>query len=557
MKKLLLYLAVLAAACGCTAKKITTGAPEKVKPSKNVILMLSDGTSTSLLAATRWYKRYMHDTLDLPLALDPYICGLVQSRLSNSVIPDSAPGMSGYTCGVPSQAGNISIYPAPSHDVLPTDPEKAYQPAATVLEAARTLKNKSTGIVVTTIFPHATPAATAAHGAVRGRYSDLARQMASQDLNVMFGGGHGILDDEMRGVIKSAGATLIEDDVDAFRAFDGEKVWALFNEDIMDFEIDRDDADEPSLSEMTAKALGILNKNPNGFFLMIEGSKVDYGAHSKDPVETLTEFEEFDNAFKVALDFAKKDGNTTIVVLADHGNSGITLGDANYRQYATKGADSMFVGIKDCHTSSYKMSHLLKECRAGDIPSIFKENTGIDLKPAELRAILSCMDRTEGDYMQVSNTWNLQNVICGIYTLRTHIGFTSGNHTGEDVFLAVYNPRGERPSGIITNTELNDYLCKELGFPSRQALVDLTGQLFVPHLQLFDGCGLEVVPGENYPTLKVSANGRELRIPAFQSEVYVSETEGSERAVHTPCPAVYMIENGQFYVDKSLKELLN
>ena len=558
MKKILFILAAAATVfAACTSPGNKPGLPEKVKPSRNVIFMLTDGTSTSLFATARWYQRYMKDSLDKPLYLDPYICGLVQSRLSDAIIPDSAPGMSGYMCGVPSRVGNISIYPEPhpGQDVLPTNPDKAWQPAATVLEAAKIKKGKAVGMVVTTIFPHATPAATAAHSALRSRYHDLGRQIASQDLDVMFGGGTGILDDDMRSVIRANGATLLEDDVEAFRAAKEGKVWALFNENIMDFEIDRDPSDEPSLSEMTAKAIDILSKDKDGFFLMIEGSKVDYGAHSKDPVEAITEFIEFDKAFKVALDFARKDGNTTIVVTSDHGNSGITLGDARYRQYAAKGLDSMFVGIKNCHTSSYKMANLLKECRESEIMPMFKEHTGIDLKPSELNAIKSCMTRVEGDYMQVSSSSNLQSVICGIYTTRTHIGFTSGNHTGEDVFLAVYNPRGERPLGMLTNTQLNDYVCRELGFPSRTELEKLTGEIYVSHLQLFDGCGLEVVPGEEYPTLFVRKDGRQLRIPAFQSRVYYCENDGAEREVSTPCPAVYMVENGQFYLDRSLGDL--
>ena len=557
MRKILFILAVLLAAAACSGNKAATGVPEKVKPSKNVILMVSDGTSIGLFSTARWYKRYMTGDLELPLALDPLFCGLVQSRLSDAIIPDSAPAMSGFTTGVPQRQGNISIYPEPhpGQDVVPVDADRALQPAATVLEAARVLKKKATGVVSTVVFPHATPAATAAHGARRNRYHDLGRQMANQNLDVMFGGGNNILDDDMREAIRESGATLLENDVEGFRAFDGDKLWAVFNEDYMEFEIDRDDSTEPSLSEMTAKAIDILSKDPDGFFLMVEGSKVDYGAHSKDPVEAITEFIEFDNAVRKAVEFAEKDGNTTVVVVADHGNSGITLGDANYRHYSSKGVDSMFVGIKDCRISSAKMTKTLQNCREDEIPAIFKEKAGMDLKPAELAAVKSCMTRTEGNYMEVANSWNLQNVICGIFTSRTHIGFTSGNHTGEDVYLAVYNPRGERPSGIITNTELNDYICKELGFPSRQVLVELSDKLYASHLQVFDGCELEVVPGDDYPTLFVRKDGRQLRIPAYHSECYFSETEGEERIVHTLCPVVYMQENGQFYLDTSLAEL--
>ena len=556
MKKIFAFCAALAMLAACTSP-VSTGVPAKVKPVKNIILMITDGTSTSLIATARWYKRYMQDSLDMPLAIDPYICGLVQSRLSDAIIPDSAPAMAGYTTGVPQKVANISIYPEPhpGQDVVPVDGSRTYQPAATILEAAKTM-GKATGIVVTTVFPHATPAATAAHSASRHRYHDLGWQMASQDLDVMFGGGIGILNDAMREEIRSKGATLLENDVKGFREFSGGKVWSLWNDDIMDYEIDRDPQDEPSLSEMTSKALDLLSKDKDGFFLMVEGSKVDYGAHSQDPVEAITEFIEFDNAIKVAMDFARKDGNTAVVILPDHGNSGITLGDARYRNYAAKGLDSMFVGIKDCRISSWKMSRLLQQCPKEEIPATFKEWTGIDLKPQEIKVLNSVLGYTESDYMKVSHAYNLQGVICGIFTSRTHIGFTSGNHTGEDVFLACYNPHGQRPNGIITNTALNDYMCRMFGMPSRERLVELSDEHYIPHLKLFEGCEMEMVPDEDFPTLFVRKGDVTLRIPAWHSEVYRIAPDGSETMVPTIFPSVYMQENGQFYVDRALASQL-
>lgn len=533
---------------GCTHR----GAEQNVTPTKNVIFMLTDGTSTSLISAARWYKRYMTDTLGLSLAVDPYLCGLVQSRQSDAIIPDSAPAMSAYMTGIPCRKGNVSIYPEPhpGQDVVPTDPKRAYQPAATVLEAARIKLGKSVGVVATAIFPHATPGATAAHSAARWRYHDIATQMAAQDLDVCFGGGRSILTDEIRSMVKESGATLLEDDPQGFRDFKGDKLWAIFNEKEMDYEIDRDPAKEPSLSEMTAKALEILSKNKKGFFLMVEGSKVDYGAHSKDPVEALTEFIEFDNAIKVAVDFAKKHGNTTVVITSDHGNSGLTLGDANYKDYSSKGLDSMFVGIKNCHTSSTKMAELLQECRESEIPTIFKDASGITLTQDEIEKLKGCMDKVEGDYMKVSNSWNIQSQICKIYTSRTHIGFTSGNHTGEDTFLAAYNPKNQRPTGIILNSSLNKYVCDALGL--KEPLVNLTDEFYVPHTELFEDYKCELVPSEDYPTLVVYNGDKTLRIPAYHAEAYLTDEKGKVDTIKTTTPAVYMVENGKFYVDSKL-----
>ena len=113
-------------------------------------------------------------------------------------------------------------------------------------------------------------------------------------------------------------------------------VYGMFAWSHMDAEIDRPiyNPDEPSLSEMTAKAIELLSKNPNGFFLMVEGSEVDWAGHNNDPVWMVTDFIEFDNAVKVAVDFAKRDGKTAVVTGGARG-----IGYATAELMAATGAD--------------------------------------------------------------------------------------------------------------------------------------------------------------------------------------------------------------------------
>lgn len=547
-----LLVALLIPAC---SPKHQQSEIDKTDNTRNLIFMVTDGTSTSLLSVARWYKRYMTDSLNLKLNIDPYLCGLVQSRLSNSIIPDSAPAMSGYMTGILSRTGNIAIYPKPDpgQDLVPTDSSRMYQPAATILEAAKIWQNKASGVVVTVCFPHATPAATSAHIVKRSDYGNIALQMASHDLNVVFGGGCGILNNEIRSIVKNNGAALLENDVEAFRKFEGNKLWAIFDEDAMDFELDRDNNDEPSLSEMTSKAIEILSKDKNGFFLMVEGSKVDYGAHSKEPIEAITEFLEFDKAFGVALEFARKNKNTTIVVTSDHGNSGITLGDADYKNYSEKGLDSMFVKIKNCKATATKMVSLLQNCKEDEISRTFKKWTGIDLTDSELSEMKKNMNRTEGDYMKISDGWNIKKLISGIYTSRTHIGFTSGKHTGEDVFLAVYSPDNVTPRGVITNTQLCEYMKNSLGID--RPLTDLTDCCFVPHEKVLEGKKWQIENRDTRPLLKAEVHGRQVLIPSFRNVVYIKENEHLD-SIFTAAPAVYIKQTDRFYIDKNLNALL-
>ncbi len=545
MRKVKLFLAI---ALILGSVNTFADVPAKVKPTKNLVLMITDGTSTSLLATARWYKRYLSDSLDLALNLDPYLCGLVQSRLSNSIIPDSAPAMSGYVTGVPSRAGNLSIYPEPhpGQDVVPTDPDMAFHPAKTILEASKSELGKASGIVVTCHLDHATPAACASHTAGRGRAFDIAWQMVSNDVDILFGGGNRYINEEMAQTLEKAGIKLHRDDYGSFKSIRSGKHWALFGESDTQYELERNRDEQPSLSEMTAKALEVLSKDKDGFFLMVEGSKVDYGAHSKDVAATVTEFIEFDKAFGKVLEFAKKDGNTTIVVLPDHGNSGITLGDAHYSNYSSKGVDSMFVYMKDFKATSSTLASIVSKCKTVDeIKSVFKEKMNIELKPQEFVAVIAALNRTESDYMKISGSRNLQSVIASIMQSRTHIGFTSGNHTGEDVFLAVYNPNGQRPSGVITNTQLNQYMCNVIGL--KTDLKTLSIRDFSKASDVFPGCTLSVSKEKRYPVLTVTGGGHTLVIPAWHSTYTL---DGKE--ISTPHPAVYMPDNDTFYVSTTL-----
>jgi alkaline phosphatase len=122
--------------------------------------------------------------------------------------------------------------------------------------------------VVTCEFPHATPADFSAHYYDRGNYNAIAPQIAYQNLDVMFGGGTGILTDDIKQHFADNGTTLIQDDKDALLNYQGNgKIWALFGKKALPYDIDRNPEKIPSLSEMTGKALEVLSKHENGFSL--------------------------------------------------------------------------------------------------------------------------------------------------------------------------------------------------------------------------------------------------------------------------------------------------
>jgi len=233
---------------------------QEVKPVKNIIVMIPDGTSVDVYSAARWFKFY--NNLGEGLHVDPYITGTVTTFSSNAPIGDSAPTGSAYATGVLQQSGNVAIHPEVSeNDLFQADPSRTWQPAATILEALKIEKQKAVGLVVTCEFPHATPADFSAHHYKRSNFSALAAQMAYQNLDVMFGGGNGILTGDIKQHFKNNGTTLISDDRNALLNYAGdEKVWALFGDKALPYDMDRNPDKVSSLTEMTEKALQLLSK---------------------------------------------------------------------------------------------------------------------------------------------------------------------------------------------------------------------------------------------------------------------------------------------------------
>lgn len=518
-----------------------------VKPTKNVILMIPDGTSIGVVSAARWYQIYNKQGNNL--AIDPYMCGSVITYCSNAPIGDSAPTTACYMTGIPQQAGNVSIYPAadPENDLIPLDPSMTYQPLATVLEAAKYQQNKATGLVATVEFPHATPADCAAHHYNRGKYEYIAPQMAYQNLDVMFAGGNSILTDDIKQHFKNNGTTLIQDDVKAFRNFEGnEKVWALFCEKDVPYDLDRNPEEVPSLDEMTKKALDRLSKDENGFFLMVEGSKIDWSAHGNDAVGCITEYLAFDKAVRTAMDFAEKNGETTVIVLPDHGNSGFSIGRRDLPDYARASIDKLFKNVSQYKKTGEGLERILLKSKPEDFKSLFKEYTDIDLTEEELNLLLSSKNYKETDYMQKSNSVNMGSSIVNIMNAHTYFGFTTGGHTGEEVFLAAYHPDGDIPVGVNSNIEINQYLCAALGL--KTSLPEMTKEIFAKHTDVFKGFEYTIDKSDKtFPVLKIKKGKKTLSVPAFKSVAYLNDKPIELRSV-----TVYIDKNDTFYIPKDL-----
>ena len=524
---------------------------QKVKPTKNVIVMIPDGTSLSVLSGARWLKTYRKE--GNTLHVDPYLCGTVTTFSSNAPIGDSAPTTSCYMTGIAQQAGNVSIYPTMDavNDLVKLNPDSAYQPLVTILEAMQIEQKKAAGLVVTCEFPHATPADCASHTEQRSNYNVIAPQMAFNNLDVMFGGGNEYVSDVMKQHFKNKGTTLIQNDKQALMNFKGEKAWALFGEKEMPYDIDRDTISVPSLSQMTAKALSVLEKNKNGFFLMVEGSKIDWAAHANDPIAMMSEYLAFDKAVGVAMEYAKRMGNTTVIVLPDHGNSGFSIGRNDMKKSYTKMTlTDLFESVSKYKHTAEGLEIILQETKPEEMKTTFEKNTGIKLTDDEIILLLSSKNYKAENYTEASHAQTMGHYITTIMNNHSTFGFTSGGHTGEEVFLAVYHPKGNRLTGNVRNKEVNSYLYKVAGL--KKPLNKLTAEIYAKHTAVFDGLKYNIVLEKGKTPILVVKNGtKTLEIEAYSSVGNLNGVNFDLGSV-----VVYMDKNNTFYLPKNLAKRL-
>ena len=442
------------------------------RAARNVIVMVPDGCSFSVQTLARWYKGG-------DLALDGILVGAVKTHAANSVITDSAAAATAFATGHKATVGSLSVG-ARRKDLLtklrPT--ANPYKPLSTVLEGAR-LEGKATGLVATCHISHATPAAHASHIHNRDLDNEIMEQMVYQGMDVVFGGGKQYLlptdqggkrkdGENLLQVLRERGYQFVQTQAE-MSALTGGKAWGLFANNDMVADIDRPEfaPNEPSLADMTAKAIELLSQDPDGFFLMVEGSQVDWAAHANDPIHIVTDFLAFDRAVGIAVHFAKADGDTLVLAFPDHNTGGLSIGH----------------GSTAVSSSQTKVEHVIEPLIGMRITANGLSNRiGGDLAPENIREKIHDwwgIDATEEDVEQIlylhkkkglSLKYALGEIISRNHTV---LGWTTHSHTGEDVPLWAFGP--SRPVGLVDNTELATIVAAALGFD----LANTTARLFV------------------------------------------------------------------------------
>ncbi len=329
---------------------------------QNVIVLIADGCSSEQYTLARWFQGE-------PLALDEILTGGVQTYISDSVIADSAPASTAFATGVRTSDNFIGIGPKPGTlrpDLEPSE-DLRYRPLATVLEGAR-LRGKATGVVVTSRVSHATPAAYMAHIPSRKLEEDIMEQVVYQNVDVVLGGGQDYLlplseqgrrsdGENLVAVLQARGYSFVENR-SGLEAVKSGRVFGAFARGPLAAEIDRPQTcpQEPTLEEMTRKAIELLSSDPDGFFLLVEGSQIDWACHANDPAHLLSDLLMFDKAVRVVLEFAKGHGNTLVLAFSDHNTGGMSIGNRSTDEsYSQTGIEELIGPLKKMKVSAPEM----------------------------------------------------------------------------------------------------------------------------------------------------------------------------------------------------------
>ncbi|MFK8164286.1 MAG: alkaline phosphatase [Lewinella sp.] len=351
-----------------TPTKAPAAAPDetmvKKRHPKNIILMIGDGMGITQISAGLYSNKNK-----LHLERFPYI-GLHKSYSGDNLVTDSAAGATAFSAGVKTYNGAIGV----DMDTLPV---------VTILELAEAA-GMPTGLVSTSSVVHATPASFIAHNRQRKNYEEIAKDFMSTEIDLLIGGGAKFFnrrkmdDRQFSNELKNRNYA-----VDNFVKKDIQDINPLATKNYVYFTADAEPLPFSQGREYLVPAARIapdfLNKRDTknkGFFLMIEGSQIDWGGHANKSDYIISEMIEFDDAIGAVLDFAERDGETLVIVTADHETGG----------YAIQNGSKMGE-IDGAFTSDYHTADLIPVFAYGPGAEAFAgmyENTAIFDKMKEL-----------------------------------------------------------------------------------------------------------------------------------------------------------------------------
>ena len=281
----------------------------------NIIMMIGDGVGLSHISSGM-YSNNNYTSLER----SKYV-GLIKTHSSNRLITDSAAAGTAMSSGIKTKNTVVGM-------------DDNYKPVKNILEICKDF-GYSTGIIVTSTIVHATPASYYSKVKSRYQYEDISSQLAKSGINFFVGGGERYFNDrsDNRNLFTEMEDYYFATSLETYKNSNSDKIGYLTSyDDPREKHLGREPS-LPSLVEATIKKLEDLDKP---FFLLIEGSQIDWGSHDNDPEHMISEMIEFDNTIKTVFDFIDNDDNTLVVITADHETGGTAITGGNLSKSKVK-----------------------------------------------------------------------------------------------------------------------------------------------------------------------------------------------------------------------------
>lgn len=277
---------------------------------KNVILLIGDGMGFNHLNKTKLERR-------IPLTMDTFeIQGESMTRSFTNVVTDSAAGGTALSTGIRTANGAIGVYP------LDLNAKYSYPKNITEICAE---SGMMTGVVTSDYTSGATPSAFSAHEADRDLDEGITDDQLNSDIDLIWGKANGLVSEA---TATEHGFELVTTYSEMMALEEGSRSFGQFTNEL--WALEQTDANTPTLEQMAVKAVDLLDDTDEGFFLMIEGAHIDKHSHNNDS-EAMTEaLEEFDRTIAAMLEYAEEDGETLVIVTADHETGAIKLKDGSF-----------------------------------------------------------------------------------------------------------------------------------------------------------------------------------------------------------------------------------
>ncbi|KAJ1730988.1 vacuolar alkaline phosphatase [Coemansia biformis] len=438
---------------------------------RNVIVMISDGFGP---ASETMARNYVQQTRGLPVGymspLDEILVGSSRTRSNSSLITDSAAGATAFSCGIKTYNGAIGV-------------DGNGVPCGTILEAAKLQRNMATGLVVTSRITHATPAAFSAHAAGRDMEDLIAEyQIGNYSLgrvvDLMLGGGRCHFEpNSKQSSCRADGRDLLAEAQRAgFRTLGSRKEFdaldphapgvlpllGTFASSHMDYEIDRDASQQPSLAEMAEKALATLDAATKGasagFLLVIEGSRIDMAAHTNDPATHVRDIMAYWDAVAAVRRFVDAHPDTVLISVSDHETGGFSvakqIGDA-YPEYRWRPE----VLEAAAHSIEYISFQLLPgPADSGERYTLVRDTV--------FPKWMGITDATHEEILAVAretDSVRVRQLLSTAISDRAQVGWATHGHSAVDVNLYAYGRDADQLRGNHENTDIGAFVERALG----------------------------------------------------------------------------------------------